>query len=69
MPRPMLFRDQANELFGQMGRTEPPRPPLSQAQADEWHRSQFERHRLEQARQRYYLSHSSGDPVFPGDEA
>ena len=69
MPRKMLFRDETNRFLQSLRdqRPQTTRPQVSQEEADEWHRTQNARHALDQERSRYYATHDSGSPLFPGD--
>ncbi len=69
MRRP-LFKDEAERFFASLraGRANATRPPLTEEQARAFHRENGARRDLEAARNTYYLTHRSGDALFPGDE-
>lgn len=69
MPRRMLFRDETERFLQsvQDRGAQTVKPAVSDADADEWHRTQAARQALDRARNNYYLTHDSGSPLFPGD--
>ena len=69
MPRRMLFRDEAERFLQSVRdqRAQIVKPAVSDAEAEEWHRTQAAREELTRARNNYYLTHDSGSPLFPGD--
>ena len=69
MPRRMLFRDETERFLQSLQNQQPQtvRPPVSDAEAAEWHATQNARAQLDRARNNYYLTHDSGSPLFPGD--
>ena len=66
--RRMLFRDEASHVFFRAQPMESQRPPMTQAQADQWHKTQGERAAREKARSNWYLTHDTGSSLYPGDE-
>ncbi len=67
--RRLMFADEAQRFFASIrdGRANATRPPMTQAEADKFHRENGARRDLEAARNTYYLTHRSGDALFPGD--
>jgi hypothetical protein len=65
----MMFRDEVERFMQDMReqRNQTTRPPMTKAAADAFFAELRQARELEAARAEYYSSHTSADPLWPGD--